>query len=164
MGRLTFQRRSLMSWPRLRCDVWRVRRSWSACQCCCTGITFVVYALEISRESSTDTALLGGGVDTDKDKIRLLYALVDVCREEQVTTTSLADNVLEARFIDGKFEVRAVPRIDTGLIEVNDGNGDVGAFKSNNSACGAACVQNLSWRELAMSKRLTNISGTDWSL
>lgn len=96
------------------------------------------HSLEVSGETSTDTALLGGGVDTDEDEIGLLDTLIDISGEEEVATTRLADDILEAGFVDRKLEVGAVPGVDTGLVQVDDCDGDVGALEGDDSAGGTA--------------------------
>lgn len=40
----------------------------------------------------------------------------------------MAHDVLEAWLVDRELEVGAVPSIDTRLVEVDDGDGDVGAL------------------------------------
>jgi hypothetical protein len=91
--------------------------------------------LEISGKAGTDTALLRRGVDGHEDELRLPDALLDVGREEQVAAAACPNDVLEARLVDGELEVRAVPRIDTRLVEIDDGDSDVRAFQCDNSAC-----------------------------
>lgn len=93
-----------------------------------------MYSLEVRSETSTDTALLGRRVDTDEDKIGFEDALVDVGGEEEVATACLTDDVDETGLVDGKSKVIAVPGIDTGLVQVNDGDLDVRAFERDDSA------------------------------
>ena len=94
--------------------------------------------LEISGKASADTGLLGGSVDRDEDEISLLDALVDIGGEEEVAATGFTDDVLKTGLVDGKLEVLAVPRVDTRLVKVNDGDSDVGTLESNDRACRAA--------------------------
>ena len=94
--------------------------------------------LEISGKASADTILLGGSVDRDKNEVGLLDALVDIGGEEEVAATGLADDVLKTGLVDGKLEVLAVPRVNTRLFQVNDGDSDFGTFESNDRACRAA--------------------------
>ncbi len=91
--------------------------------------------LQISSETGSNTRLLGGSVHGHEDKVGLLNGLVDVRGEEEVAVPCLADDILETWLVDGELEVGAVPRIDSGLVEVDDGDLDVGAFEGNDSAC-----------------------------
>lgn len=95
--------------------------------------------LEIGGESGTDTRLFGGCVDRDKDEVGLLDAFVDIGREKEVAAARLTHDVLEAGLVDGKSKVFAVPRVNTRLVEVDDGDLDVGALESDHRACRAAC-------------------------
>jgi hypothetical protein len=92
------------------------------------------HVLEIGSKASTDTTLLCRGVDADENEVRLSDGAVYVRGESQVTTTCLFDDIDEARFVDGQGVVGAVPCVDSLLVEVNDGNLDVGAFQRNDSA------------------------------
>ena len=94
--------------------------------------------LEVSAEASTDTALLRRGVDTDEDEVGLVDGLVDVGREEEVAAAAGPDDLLEAGLVDGEGKVWAVPRVDTRLVQVNDGDLNLRALESNDSACRAA--------------------------
>ena len=79
----------------------------------------------------------------------------------------MADDVLKAGLVDRELEVSAVPRIDAGLVEVDDGDLDVGALEGDDSARRAtygrsSChhVKKLA-RVLLKSALLTDVSGTD---
>lgn len=96
------------------------------------------HVLEIRGKARADAALLGGRVDADKDEVRVLDALVDVRREEQVAPPALAHDVLQPRLVDRQLEVAAVPGVDARLVQVNDGHRDVRAFQRNNRARWAA--------------------------
>ena len=98
------------------------------------------HLLEISRETSTNTALLGGGVDTDEDQVGLLNALIDIGGEEEVAATGLSDNILESRLVDGKLEIRAVPGIDTSLVQIDNRDGDVGTLEGDDGAGGTSWI------------------------
>lgn len=100
--------------------------------------------LEISSEPGTNTALLGGCVDTDEDEVGFEDALVDVGGEEEVAAAGLFDDVDEAGLVDGEVEVRVVPGVDAGLVQVDDGHGDVGTFERDDGAGGSACKECLS--------------------
>jgi hypothetical protein len=91
-------------------------------------IAFQEHILKIGSKPCAHAALLGRGVDTDEDKIGLPNAFVNVSGEEEVAPASFADDSLEAWFVDREVEVWAVPCIDTGLIKVNNGHGDVRTF------------------------------------
>jgi hypothetical protein len=95
-------------------------------------------SLEVSSEAGTDTALLGGGVDADEDQVGLLDALIDIGGEEEVAATSLSDNVLKTGFVDGKLEIRAIPGIDTSLVQIDNRDSDVGALESDDGAGGTS--------------------------
>ena len=81
--------------------------------------------LEVSSETGPDARLLGGSVHGHKYEVSLPDGLVDVGREEEVAAACLTDDLLEARLVDWELEVGAVPRIDAGLVEVDDGDLDV---------------------------------------
>ena len=78
--------------------------------------------------------LLRGRVDTDEDKVGLLDALVDVRREEEVAAAAGPDDLLETGLVDRELEVWAVPRVDTRLVQVDDGDLDVGALQRDDRA------------------------------
>ena len=101
-----------------------------------TSSTCVLYgdSLEIGGEARSHTRLLGGRVHGDEDQVRLKDGLVDVGGEEEVAAAGLADDVLEAGLVDGELEVGRVPRVDAGLVEVDDGDLDVGALQRDNRA------------------------------
>jgi hypothetical protein len=63
-----------------------------------------------------------------QNSLSLGDASVDVGGEEEVTATGGFDDVIEAGLIDGK--VVRVPCVNTGLVEVDDGDLDVGAEAS----------------------------------
>lgn len=92
-----------------------------------------IYVLEIGGEPSTHTALLRRRVDADEDQIGLFNRLVDVGGEEEIAATCLADNILQTRLIDGQGEIRAVPGINTRLVQVDNCHFDVRAFQSDDS-------------------------------
>lgn len=66
-------------------------------------------------------------------------ALVDIGREKEVAAARLADDLLETGLVNRQLEIGAVPRVYTRLIEVDDGDDDIGALESNDRACRAAC-------------------------
>ena len=92
------------------------------------------HVLEISGKPSADATLLCGGVDADEDEVSLLNAFIDIGRKEEVATARLTDNVFKTWFIDRQIEFRAVPGIDTSLVQVDDGYGDMRAFQCDNRA------------------------------
>ena len=65
--------------------------------------------------------------------------LVDFGGEEEVAPASLADDVDEARFVDGEGEVLAVPGVDTRLVEVDDVDLNLRALERDDRACRTAC-------------------------
>ena len=96
--------------------------------------------LEIGGEAGTDTRLLGRGVDGNENEVGLANALVDIGGEEEVAAARLADDVLEAGLVDGEVEVGRVPRVDTRLVKVDDGDLDVGALEGDDGARRASNV------------------------
>jgi hypothetical protein len=60
------------------------------------------------------------------NSFRLNDSLVDPGGEEEVLATAASDNVLETRFIRWEPRVGRVPSVDTSLVEVDDGDLDVG--------------------------------------
>ena len=120
-----------------RYDVWQVRRSWqvkSSVSVIDALSPIQKHALEISSKSSADTALLCGCVDTDEDEVSLFNALIDIGRKEEVATARLTDNVFKTWLIDGQIEFRAVPGIDTSLVQVDDGDSNMRTFQRDNRA------------------------------
>jgi hypothetical protein len=93
-------------------------------------------SLEICGKPSTNTGFLGWGVDGHEDEIRLENSLVDVGREKQVSSPRLTNDVLQSRLIDRQLEVRAIPSINTGLVQIDNGDLDVRAFEGDDGACG----------------------------
>lgn len=85
--------------------------------------------VQVGGETSTETRLLGGGVDRDEDQVGLGDTLVDLGREEQVPTPASLDDVDETGLVDGEVEVGVVPGVDTGLVDVDDGDLDVGTLE-----------------------------------
>ena len=104
------------------------------------------YVLEVSGEACADTALLGRGVDTDEDELGLLDGLVDVGGEEEVAAAAGPDDLLETGLVDRELEVWAVPRVDTRLVQVDDGDLDLGALECNDGARRATCVDSVEER------------------
>ena len=98
------------------------------------------HALKVSAEARTDTGLLGGGVDTDEDELGLLDGLVDVGGEEEVAAAARPDDLLETGLVDRELEVWAVPRVDTRLVQVDDGDLDLWALECNDGARWATCA------------------------
>lgn len=84
--------------------------------------------LEVGSKSCAHAGFLGRGVDADEDQICLSDSLVDIRREKEVATACLADDVLEAWFVDREFVIWAIPRINAGLIEVDNGDLDMRAL------------------------------------
>lgn len=117
-----------------RCYGWRARCSYCITDLVTRNQIYVDRSLEISCEACTNTALLGGGVDTDEDEVGLHDSLVDFSGEEQVATATFADDVFETRLVDGELEILVVPCIDTSLVEINDRDNDMGALQRNNGA------------------------------
>ena len=90
--------------------------------------------LEICSKPGSHTGLLGGGVDGDEDQVRLANGFVNVGREEEVAAAGLPNDVLEPGFVDGELKVRAIPRINTSLIEVDNRDLDVRALERDYGA------------------------------
>jgi len=66
--------------------------------------------------------------------LSLFNCFFHVGGKEQITIASLTNNILEARFVDREIKIWAVPGIDTSLVQVNNGDLDVGAFKRDDCA------------------------------
>ena len=81
--------------------------------------------VQVCGETSAETALLGGGVDGDEDQVGFGDSLVDLGGEEQVSASALLDNVNQSGLVDGKVEVGVVPSINSGLVQVDNGDLDV---------------------------------------
>jgi hypothetical protein len=62
------------------------------------------------------------------DLLSLGDGLVDIGREEQVSSSGLLDDLIESWLVD--WESVRVPGIDSGLIEIDDGDSDVWAGTS----------------------------------
>ena len=90
--------------------------------------------LEIRSKAGTDARLLGGSVHGHEDEVSLADGLVDVRGEEEVAAARLLDDFKEPGLVDWELVIRAVPRVDTGLVEVDDGDLDVRAFEGNDGA------------------------------
>ena len=95
--------------------------------------------LEIGGEAGTDTRLLGRSVNRDEYEVCLTDTLVDIGGEEEVASAGLLDNFYQAGLVDWQLEVGAVPRINPRLVEVDDGDTDVGALQGNDGARRSAC-------------------------
>lgn len=76
----------------------------------------VLRLLQISSKAGPHATLLRRRVHTDENKVRVLNSFIHIRREEQVAATCLADNILEARLVDGQIEVRVVPGINSRLV------------------------------------------------
>ena len=81
--------------------------------------------VQVGGETGTETGLFGGGVDRDKDQVGLGDTLVDLGGEEQVPAPASLDDIDETGLVDGQVEVGVVPGVDTGLVDVDDGDLDV---------------------------------------
>lgn len=93
--------------------------------------------LQVCGETSSNAALLGGCIDTDKDEISFLDSHVDVRREEKVAATSLTNDGFKTGFVNWQLVVWAIPCVYAGLVQIYNGNLDVGAFESNDCTGGA---------------------------
>ena len=84
--------------------------------------------VQICGETSAETTLLGRGVDRDEDQVGLFDSLVNFRREKKVSTSACLDDINESRFVDREVEVRVVPSVNSGLVQVDNGDLDVGAI------------------------------------
>ena len=88
---------------------------------------------------------------------------VYVGREEEIAPASLADDVVEARLVNGKGKVRAVPGVDALLVEIDDGDLDVGALERDDGARWPAWVRrdaSVSYRARLLRSRRRGCSPT----
>jgi hypothetical protein len=131
----------------------------------------------VSSAAGTNTTVLGGCVDSDKDDIGLANVLGNIGRKEQVGLAlidgdltlfsggalavggRLARDLASSATITGDSDdivqarlvdrrVAGVPASDTGDISVDDGNLDLGVLESNDSSSRATCKQLVSLTEL----------------
>lgn len=110
----------------------------------------------IGGAASTDTTVLGRGVDSDEDDIgssnalgngggeeevggtgrdgQLVAGVVDVAQDGGLAGTITGDtnNVVQARLVDGR--VVRVPATDAVLVAVDDGDLDVGVLEGNDGS------------------------------
>lgn len=119
--------------------------------------------LQVGCKTGADAALFGGRVDTDKDEICLLNALVDVGREMEISAPRPTNDVFQAGLVNGKTIVGAVPSIYAGLIEVNDGDLDIGTFESNNGTRRSSYTRKYGSCCLPPRLMLTNVTCTNWT-
>ena len=85
--------------------------------------------------AGADAARLGGRVDRHEHDVGLADVLVRVGGEEQVAAAAGADDLLEPGLVDR--ELVRVPRVDAGLVDVDDDDGDVGALEGDHGHRGA---------------------------
>ena len=86
--------------------------------------------VQVSGETSTETRLLGRSVDRDEDQVGLGDTLVNLGGEEQVPASASLDDINETGLVDGQVEFGVVPSVDTGLVEVDNGDLDVRTLES----------------------------------
>lgn len=84
---------------------------------------------EIGSKSSSDSVLLGRSVYRDKYNICLDNSSIYLAGEEEILSTTAKYNIVKTRLVDG--ELVAIPSIDAGLVDVNDGDLYVWAFMSD---------------------------------
>ena len=68
-------------------------------------------------------SLKGGG-----DLLGLGDGLVDIGREEEISSSCLLDDLIESWLVDG--EGVRVPSVDSGLVKIDDSNSDIGTRRS----------------------------------
>jgi hypothetical protein len=59
-----------------------------------------------------------------KDLLGLGDGLVDIGREEEISSSCLLDDLIESWLVDG--EGVRVPSVDSGLVKIDDSNSDIG--------------------------------------
>lgn len=119
----------------------------------------------VGGAAGTNTAFLGGGVDSHEDDVGLGDVAGDVSAEEEVglsssnrglallrddlvaglarnvgvaaAITGNADNVVQARLVDGR--VAGVPSADSGHVSVHNGDLDVRVLEGNDCGGRATC-------------------------
>lgn len=62
------------------------------------------------------------------DLLGLSDGLVDIGREEEISSSGLLDDLIESWLVDG--EGVRVPSIDSSLVKIDDSNSDIGAVIS----------------------------------
>src|SRR5258708_34179308 len=98
------------------------------------------HSLKVRSENRAHTGLFGRGIDTNEDQFGFEDGIVDISGKEQVSTTGLGDNILEARFIDRELEITRVPRVNTSLVEVDDRDSNMRTFQSYHGTSGSADI------------------------
>lgn len=93
---------------------------------------------EVGGATGTSAVGFGGGADGDEDDVGVFDGLDDVGAEEEVPAAGGLDDFIESGFVDG--EGSGVPGGDAGLVEVTDGDLDVGAFVGDHRHGGSADV------------------------
>ena len=109
--------------------------------------------VQVCGETSAETTLLGRGVNGNEDQVGFGDSLVDFSGEEQVSASALLDNVDQSRLVDGKVEVGVVPSINSGLVQVDNGDLDVrtGARKSD---LGPVCSTGMTYHFKAITEQV----------
>mmetsp|Transcript_55998 Transcript_55998/g.149384 ORF Transcript_55998/g.149384 Transcript_55998/m.149384 type:complete len:317 (-) Transcript_55998:30-980(-) len=111
---------------------------------------------EVSSTARTNSGLLRRRVHRRKYDVRVLDAFGYVGGEEEVSPAALFDDVHQAWLENGKVVgVGSIPRRDSCLVHVHDGDGDVGALQSNRSHGGTSDIS---------STNATNLRGSDAKL
>jgi len=62
------------------------------------------------------------------DSLGLGDGLVDIGREEEISSSGLLDDLIESWLVDG--EGVRVPGVDSGLVKIDDSNSDIGTKRS----------------------------------
>lgn len=94
--------------------------------------------LEVACLAGAMAESLGRSVHGNEDDVRFLDGSRNVRAEEQVATAGAVHHIVEAGFKNRK--VFAVPGIDTGLVDINNGHFNIRALVGNNSHGGATDV------------------------
>ena len=83
---------------------------------------------EIAGLPGTHAPGFGWCVDREEHHVGIRDRGIHLCREVEIPTTTASNDLVQARLVNGETgEVWVVPSIDALLIQVNDGDLDLGA-------------------------------------
>merc|ERR1740120_687005 len=104
----------------------------------CYSATHALDVTQVRCTASTYALDLRRCVHRGEDDVCLLNGSLDVSREEQVLSSASLDHLVQAWLVDG--QVVRVPRCDPSLVQVHDGDLDVGTLQSDGRASWATDI------------------------